>query len=57
MQELLMRKGLFLQGIRPPTVPEGTSRLRLTVVRGFTQDDMDYAIETIVDAGKKMELI
>jgi 8-amino-7-oxononanoate synthase len=57
MQESLMRKGLFLQGIRPPTVPEGTSRLRLTVVRGFTQEDMDYAIETIIHAGKKMELI
>lgn len=57
MQELLMRKGLFLQGIRPPTVPEGTSRLRLTVVRGFTQDDMDYAIETIIHAGRKMGLI
>ena len=57
MQELIMRKGLFLQGIRPPTVPEGTSRLRLTVVRGFTQEDMDYAIETIILAGKKMGLI
>ncbi|OPY73872.1 MAG: 8-amino-7-oxononanoate synthase [Syntrophorhabdus sp. PtaU1.Bin058] len=57
MQENLMRKGLFLQAIRPPTVPEGTSRLRLTVVRGFTQDDMDYTIETIIDAGKKMKLI
>jgi len=57
MQESLMRKGLFLQGIRPPTVPEGTSRLRLTVVRGFTQDNMDYAIETIIHAGKKMGLI
>lgn len=57
MQESLMRKGLFLQGIRPPTVPEGTSRLRLTVVRGFTQEDMDYAIETIIHAGKKMGLI
>lgn len=57
MQEHLMRKGLFLQAIRPPTVPEGTSRLRLTVVRGFTQDDMDYTIETIIAAGKKMKLI
>jgi len=57
MQESLMRKGLFLQGIRPPTVPEGTSRLRLTVVRGFTQEDMDYAIETIIHAGKKIGLI
>jgi len=57
MHELLMKKGLFLQAIRPPTVPEGTSRLRVTVVRGFTHADMDYAIENLVKIGKKMGLI
>jgi len=57
MQEMLMKKGLFLQAIRPPTVPEGASRLRLTVVRGFTKEDMDYALENIIDVGKKMMLI
>jgi 7-keto-8-aminopelargonate synthetase-like enzyme len=57
MQEILMEKGLFLQAIRPPTVPEGTSRLRLTVVRGFARDEMDYAIDAIIDAGRKMGLI
>ncbi len=57
MQEMLLDKGLFLQAIRPPTVPEGTSRLRLTVVRGFTRDEMDYALEKLIDAGRKIGLI
>ncbi len=57
MQEMLMERGLFLQAIRPPTVASGTSRLRLTVVRDFTKADLDYAIETLIDAGKKIELI
>jgi len=57
MQELLMEKGLFLQAIRPPTVPEGTSRLRLTVVRGFTEQEIDYSIESIILIGKKMGII
>lgn len=57
MQEYLMTKGLFLQAIRPPTVPSGTSRLRLTVVKGFTEQDMDYTIDALVDAGRKMKLI
>ena len=57
MQEMLLGKGLFLQAIRPPTVPEGTSRLRLTVVRGFTRDEMDYAVQTLIQVGKTMGLI
>lgn len=57
MQEAVLAKGLFVQAIRPPTVPEGTSRLRLTVVRGLTKEDMDYTIEVLNDAGRREGLI
>jgi len=57
MQKMLMTKGFFLQAIRPPTVPTGTSRLRLTVVRGFSKQQMDAAVEAITAAGKKMKLV
>ena len=57
MEEAIREKGLFLQAIRPPTVPEGTSRLRFTVVRGLTKDDMDYTIEALTHTGRKQGLI
>ena len=57
MQEALLEKGLFLQAIRPPTVPDGTSRLRFTVVRDLTKDDMDYTIEAISNVGRMAGLL
>jgi 8-amino-7-oxononanoate synthase len=57
MQRLLMEKGVFLQAIRPPTVASGTSRLRLTVVRGLSQTDMDQALEALQQTGKEVGLI
>jgi len=42
--EELLRKGLFVQGIRPPTVPPGTSRLRLTLMATHTHDHLHHAL-------------
>jgi len=36
----LLENGVFVQGIRPPTVPEGTSRLRLTVSAAHSEEDL-----------------
>lgn len=45
----IFRKGIFIQGIRPPTVPEGTARLRLTVSLSHMQAEMERALRVIGD--------
>ena len=42
VSQKLFEQGIFLQGIRPPTVPDGTSRLRLTVMATHTKEQLDH---------------
>jgi glycine C-acetyltransferase len=47
LSERLLADGVFVQGIRPPTVPAGTARLRVTVMSTHTPADLDCAVETL----------
>ena len=42
----LLERGVFVQGIRPPTVPEGTARLRLTPMATHRTEHIDRAIDS-----------
>ena len=37
----LLERGLFVSGIRPPTVPEGQSRLRITVTAQHSKEEIE----------------
>ena len=53
----LLAAGIFVQGIRPPTVPAGSCRLRCTVMATHTQEDLSWAAEVMANIGKRLRLI
>jgi len=44
LSEWLLEHGVFAQGIRPPTVPVGTSRLRITLMATHTREQIEQAL-------------
>jgi 7-keto-8-aminopelargonate synthetase-like enzyme len=41
----LLRQGVYVQGIRPPTVPQGTARLRVAPMAIHTNEQIDAALQ------------
>ncbi len=53
----LLEQGVFVQGIRPPTVPAGTSRLRCTVMASHTPEQIRQAAEAIACIGHQLGVV
>jgi 8-amino-7-oxononanoate synthase len=51
ISEALLARGLFAQGIRPPTVPPGTSRLRITLMATHTDEHLQSLLAALTDLG------
>ena len=47
LRDRLLEKGFFVQAIRPPTVPEGTSRLRITINYNHSYEDIERLCEAL----------
>jgi 7-keto-8-aminopelargonate synthetase-like enzyme len=54
LSELALERGVFAQGIRPPTVPEGTSRLRFTVMATHTEVELRRAAGIVGAAAREL---
>lgn len=53
----LLERGIFVQAIRPPTVPQNTARLRITVMATHRQEDLDSLLNCMREVGEELKII
>ena len=57
MAAALMERGVYVIAIRPPTVPRGTARLRVTPIASHTRRDLDQALDAFRSSGRELGLL
>ncbi len=55
--EKLQEKGIYAPAIRPPTVPNGESRIRLTITSAHDSKEIDYLLDCFYLIGKELNMI
>jgi len=55
--ERLLDEGVFVQGIRYPTVPRGKARLRITVSSAHSMDNLEKALDAFDKVGHELKII
>jgi len=55
--DTLLKKGIYAPGIRPPTVPENQSRIRVSLMSSHTEDQIDTALSVFEEEGKRLGII
>lgn len=53
LSEFLLQRGFYCPAIRPPSVPPGTSRLRISVSSEHTQADLERLVNALGDAQRE----
>jgi 8-amino-7-oxononanoate synthase len=53
----LLEEGIFAPAIRPPTVPKGTSRIRVTVTAAHSREDLETSLSAFQKIGRELRVI
>jgi 7-keto-8-aminopelargonate synthetase-like enzyme len=57
LSEAALAHGAFAQAIRPPTVPQGSSRLRIVSLASHTAEDLRGAASAFAAAARELALV
>lgn len=57
LRDRLLEDGIFIPAIRPPTVPAGTSRLRISLMATHTYEQVNHALERLIFHSKTLGII
>jgi len=57
LDERLRERGVVAPAIRPPTVPEGTSRIRVAPIATHTDAEIDRCLAAFREAGRDLDLL
>jgi 7-keto-8-aminopelargonate synthetase-like enzyme len=52
----LLEEGIFISGIRPPTVPQGTSRLRVAAMATHSAEQITEALQAFQIVHRNVEM-
>lgn len=55
--EKLEERGIYAPAIRPPTVPDGESRIRLTVTSDHNAKAINYLLDCFLDIGNELHIL
>ncbi|MED5578896.1 MAG: 8-amino-7-oxononanoate synthase [Nitrospinota bacterium] len=56
LSNFLMKAGIFSLAIRPPTVPEGTSRIRISLMATHKKEHIDSLLDALEIGSKKLKI-
>jgi 8-amino-7-oxononanoate synthase len=57
LADALLARGVYVIAIRPPTVPPGTARLRVTPIASHSRADLERTVAAFAAAGREADLL